>query len=799
MSCKSSNILASSSFKKQIVLLLLWLFACSTFASHMMGGEVTWKCLTNGQYVFTVKVYRDCTGVLASTTNNQLKVFGYSGLSSIPLSLVGSPQDVSSSCYNPALGLQCDLNSSANFQGSVSEYTFQSNPISLSGVPPSTGWHFVYITYARNGAISNFLSANGAPISNSGFAIRSSMYRFIPPGGNTPQNAGQCYDSSPEFLEIPAKVNCVGKPFLSNNMAIDGDKDSLYYSYAAPLGQPGGGGNTWPIPPLVPMSGYSATSPFPGPAQNPQNQNAVLDVKTGVISLENHTQGNFLACIAVESWRCGQLISTVYRDIQLTNLSSCNYNNNSPIVNVVSAGLSWQGNDVWTDTVVAGSLVQFTIQAADFDLHDTANTGTFQYVSFEAFGNQFGSNFNNSQVGCNEPPCATLSPSPLTAQAYGNTVNFAWQTDCIHAVSASSCLSAASNTYNFVFKVLDDACPVPAERLIIVRITVVLDPTGPVLLTSGITSLCTGQQVGISVPNPSLTASYQWYHNNIALIGEVLPNINVSETGTYFVLINDGGYCRKSVAVSVVNNGIPNVQINNPPEFVCESGGINMYANAPGASGLQWVLNGVPIPGANQNVLTINQGGQYQLISFSGNGCSDTSGISTIVGVPGIYIDSISGPRVVNPNQVYTYSVPYFPGKNYLWSLGNGFLVSGQTTHSIEVYWFGNQLGSLFLTVSDGPCTEYKSIFIQGYISIDENDVKVSTIFPNPSSGVFKVLCDDVPSAATIRDALGRELINQIPITEEFSFDISDFADGVYFLHLQCGERSIVQRLFKSH
>ena len=51
------------------ILLLLSIFITanvnSSQASHLLGGEITWKCVNVGgiqKYKFTVVVYRDCTG-----------------------------------------------------------------------------------------------------------------------------------------------------------------------------------------------------------------------------------------------------------------------------------------------------------------------------------------------------------------------------------------------------------------------------------------------------------------------------------------------------------------------------------------------------------------------------------------------------------------------------------------------------------------------------------------------------------------------------------------------------------------
>jgi hypothetical protein len=50
------------------VLLLLAVFAFnkSSKATHMMGADMSYRCLGNGKYKITAKVYRDCRGVSMS-------------------------------------------------------------------------------------------------------------------------------------------------------------------------------------------------------------------------------------------------------------------------------------------------------------------------------------------------------------------------------------------------------------------------------------------------------------------------------------------------------------------------------------------------------------------------------------------------------------------------------------------------------------------------------------------------------------------------------------------------------------
>ena len=50
-------------YKFLISLLLIVGTILPSRATHMMGADVSYKCLGNGKYKITAKVYRDCRGV----------------------------------------------------------------------------------------------------------------------------------------------------------------------------------------------------------------------------------------------------------------------------------------------------------------------------------------------------------------------------------------------------------------------------------------------------------------------------------------------------------------------------------------------------------------------------------------------------------------------------------------------------------------------------------------------------------------------------------------------------------------
>jgi hypothetical protein len=80
---------------KRIIFLFVFIamFQNSAIASHLMGGEITWVCNGGGQYVFTMKLYRDCNGATASP-NLSLTVFNHPTVNSIAINLISS-KDIS--------------------------------------------------------------------------------------------------------------------------------------------------------------------------------------------------------------------------------------------------------------------------------------------------------------------------------------------------------------------------------------------------------------------------------------------------------------------------------------------------------------------------------------------------------------------------------------------------------------------------------------------------------------------------------------------------------------------------------
>ena len=83
----------------KIIIVLIFIFSSFlSFSSHFMGGEITWKCLKGGpnigQYIFEMKVYRDCSGITFSQVSETVTHHNYpaiGGSTPILMNFISNP------------------------------------------------------------------------------------------------------------------------------------------------------------------------------------------------------------------------------------------------------------------------------------------------------------------------------------------------------------------------------------------------------------------------------------------------------------------------------------------------------------------------------------------------------------------------------------------------------------------------------------------------------------------------------------------------------------------------------------
>ncbi len=153
-----------SSLKYTYMKRLLLLFTVILFsavqkpvkASHLLGGEVSWECITQGtnagKLIFTIKLYRACVGIQlpASATINNPLYQANGGAATIVCSRT-EQNDLAPDCYDSTLQMDCATGSQrANV---MEEHVYVSGAVQINGTPATTGSAFWYSSCCRPSTI----------------------------------------------------------------------------------------------------------------------------------------------------------------------------------------------------------------------------------------------------------------------------------------------------------------------------------------------------------------------------------------------------------------------------------------------------------------------------------------------------------------------------------------------------------------------------------------------------------------------------------------------------------------------
>jgi hypothetical protein len=478
---------------KKVILLFLVFIPLQLFASHYMGGEITWQCLINGRFRFVMKLYRECNGITYSNTETISVTNG--PISSITLTLLpgANPKDgldgsvdgrteLSPDCWNFNQEIHCMPTPPNANTGAIEEWYYSSDSqypfgVLFNGIPPAQGWIFSFSSCCRN-PCTNILNA-----SNMSWYLKAIMYSY------NGHNAYPCYDNSPRFAEPPETVICTGFPSAMTNYITDAESDSLAFGWAPACDS----SNYAP--------GFSYDDPLPG---------GVLDTTNGDISLMPGMNGAFVYVIKITEFRCGIKIGEVFREFQLILLACPGVNYaptmSAPFYDSISGTYSY-----WTDTINIGDMADANINVIDMDLLPNGNPNT---VTLYAYGEYFGTAFTNPSAGCIYPPCATLNPPPLLTAMVAVATHFHWVPDCNqvkHWIATHCDLHYVPPYYyfpvDFVFKTYDNYCPAPFVTSNRLTIVVRAGPlVGPPLLNCTLTD--SSGNVTLTWTPPPDTANY---------------------------------------------------------------------------------------------------------------------------------------------------------------------------------------------------------------------------------------------------------------------------------------------------
>lgn len=293
--------------KRRFYFCFFLLFGCyfPLSATHIVGGEITYKCLGNDEYEITLIVYRDCyTGVPWFDDPAAVGIFDSDWNLRESLYLPWDPASNDTLpiiLTDPCLTVPPDVCAHGTTYKAI---------VTLPKIPG--GYSLVYQRCCRNQLIKNIIG----PLRTGMTAITTISEAAL----------DEC-NSSATFNQWPPVAICIHQPIDFDHSATDPDGDSLVYRLCTPL-QGADSINPIPQPPLPPpplLDNYEEVV-WRDPPYNLSNMLGgdplTINPATGFLTGIPNLVGNFVVGVCVDEYRDGELISSNRRDFQY-NVSDC--------------------------------------------------------------------------------------------------------------------------------------------------------------------------------------------------------------------------------------------------------------------------------------------------------------------------------------------------------------------------------------------------------------------------------------------------------------------------------------------
>lgn len=304
-------------------------------ASHAKGADMTYKCISSGEYEITLVFYYDCSSTELPPTNVPLEFTSFTCNEYYTDFLfkifAESEQEVSPLCPESLSQSQCSLGSLPGVKKHVYRRSF-----SLPQSCPD--WIVSFTECCRNPQITNIPNPTD-------FQLHTEVWI---------DNSGNICNNSVQFENEPVSYYC-NVPSSFEQFAIDPDGDSLVFNLMAPLNY---------ISNPIPFAGaFNLLQPF-------NAQPFSFNTTNGALTFTPNGQQVAAVAVRVDEYRNGKWVGAVMRDMQLT-VANCN-----------NRQLQLTADVPETISVCVGEPVQINLTATDPDSADIP-TLTYNEVQFD--------------------------------------------------------------------------------------------------------------------------------------------------------------------------------------------------------------------------------------------------------------------------------------------------------------------------------------------------------------------------------------------------------------------------------
>lgn len=406
-----------SSPKFLLITILLLLGYQTSKATHVVGGDLTYKHIQKDSFEISLVLYIDCIfgnpQAIAQDAYAMVGVFDSSGnlIKTLfePRSLPIRINSVNYNCVQPPSNACVDKY----------VYKYYTNLPHING-----GYILSYQRCCRNNSITNIVNPGGNG---------ATYWAYLP---DTIQSMG--YNSSAVFANVPPNFLCTNRSFIYNHNAIDIDGDSLVYELFTPYNG-ASVSNSLPrppsAPPYYPVLWENTFNEFQMMKGNPE---LTIHPITGILNVTPQSVGQYVVGILVKEYRNGKLINISRRDFQF-NVLICQFNlvsSFSENINTCSDTVIFSNNSIGA----TGYLWKFGVPNAT---NDTSTEYTPSYIY--PFAGKYKVKLTVSNANCTDS-------SELMVTILRDTIRFAGNDATICLGDSVQIGTNDTNSFNYTWK-----------------------------------------------------------------------------------------------------------------------------------------------------------------------------------------------------------------------------------------------------------------------------------------------------------------------------------------------------------
>ena len=360
-------------------------------------------------------------------------------------------------------------------------------------------------------------------------------------------------------------------------------------------------------------------------------------------------------------------------------------------------------------------------------------------------------------------PARICAGSTITLS--GSTAGGSWAISdaAIASVTATSgtLIAVAPGTAVITYTVGAAGCSATATT----NITIDSLPATPVI--TGVASLCAGTATTFS----GSPAGGVWSVSDTALAAVTSAGILTARSaGTVtlsYTIVNAAG-CTATATTTVAQLAGPTATLSHTGTVaICHGVPVNLSITPATFASIQWLRNGVAIPGATSGTYTADTIGFYT-VTIANGGCATT--------ITGVNVIQTARPVITRGtgNLLYTGSFT-----TYQWLL-NGTVIPGATS---SVYTFTTSGAYRVIVTNAAGCTDTSNAYLAtsgGGSAVEQVQAANISLYPNPATNAIFIDAP-FPVMAALYAADGRCVYHANTTT---SINVENLANGMYMVVL---------------